>query len=276
MICQLHHLKEYCPLLGADGCDPVLGVYLPHTPPDLERENEKRPCMLICPGGAYLRVCPREGEPIALNFLPQGFNVFVLTYSTAPNSFPTQLRQVAAALELIRKNADNWGCDLSRLVLMGFSAGGHLAAHYSNCYDCPEVRAVFPDSLPVQACILGYPVITGDPEFGHAPSFEHLSGHSPATNEDREKFSLERRVTEKTPPTFLWHTAADALVPVENSLLYAAALSKNKIPFELHVYPYGPHGRATADEQTCNELDAKTAHAHAWIEAAQKWLKLVL
>ena len=268
MICQQHYLKDYFPILGADGCNPVLDVYLPHTPPDLERENEKRPCILICPGGAYRRICPREGEPIALNFLPQGFHVFVLTYSTAPHCFPTQLRQVAAALELIRKNAESWGCDLSRMTLMGFSAGGHLAAHYSNCYDCPEVRAVFPDSLPVQACILGYPVITGEPAYGHENSFENLSGHTPVTQEDRERFSLERHVTEKTPPTFLWHTAADKLVPVENSLCFAAALSAAKVPFELHVFPQGGHGMSTCT----TEVNTYHPYNARWVDWSVVWL----
>lgn len=269
-------LKELFPVLGSNGCDPVLYAYLPKIPAELQRYVQKRPCIVICPGGGYQFVTQKEAEPTALNFLPQGYNVFVLTYSTAPHSFPTQLREVAAVLELIHKNAEDWNCDPDRVAIMGFSAGGHLAAHYSNCYDCPEVREVFPHSHPVQACLLAYSVLTADPDFWHEGSFENLSGHTPVTEEDREKFSLERRVSGKTPPTFLWHTAEDAGVPVENSLLYAGALSKHKIPFELHVYPYGAHGKATVDEQSCINLDPQTAHAHAWVEAAQKWLKLVL
>lgn len=276
MRCETLYLKSFFPALGADGRDPFLQLYLPHNLEEMHREHQKRPCLLICPGGAYRNVSQREGEPVGLPFLTQGFNVFVLNYSTAPHSFPVQLQEIAAVMELIHQNADSWNCDPERVALMGFSAGGHLAAHYSNCYDCVQVRQMFPDSHPVQACILGYPVITADPKFWHKGSFVNLTGHDPVTEEDREKFSLERQVTEHTPPTFLWHTAEDVGVPVENTLLYAAALSACKIPFELHVYPYGAHGRATADEQTCDNLDEKVSHAHAWIEAVQKWLKLML
>ena len=94
--------------------------------------------------------------------------------------------------------------------------------------------------------------------------------------EDIEKFSCERHVTGHTPPAFIWHTAPDDGVPVMNSLLYAGALSKHKIPFELHVYPYGGHGLSTVDTHTCDHLDEKTAHAHDWMDAVKKWLKLVL
>ena len=269
-------LKTHFPALGSNGCDPVLRVYLPQNLEEMNRQNQKRPCLLICPGGGYRHISEREAEPVGLNFLQQGFNIFILTYSVAPNCFPTQLLEVAAAVELIYQNAVAWNCDTNRIAIMGFSAGGHLAAHYSNRYDCPEVRAVFPHSHPVQACLLGYPVITAETDFWHSGSFENLSGHSPVTEEDREKFSLERCVSEKTPPTFLWHTAADGLVPVENSLIYARALSQYRVPFELHVYPFGAHGRATADGQTCDALTPQVAHAHAWIEAAQEWLTLVL
>jgi len=275
MRCETLHLKTVFPDLGVDGRDPFLHLYLPHNLEEMHREHQKRPCLLICPGGAYRGISQREAEPIGLHFLFQGFNVFVLSYSTAPHCFPAQLREVAAVMELIHQNADSWNCDPQRVALMGFSAGGHLAAHYSTSYDCEQVRQMFPDSHPVQACVLGYPVITADPDFWHKGSFVNLTGHDPVTEEDRDLFSLERRVTKDTPPTFLWHTAEDAGVPVENSMRYAAALSACKVPFELHVYPYGAHGRATADEQTCNNLDEKNFHAHAWIEAAQKWLKLM-
>ena len=89
-------------------------------------------------------VSQREEEPIALHFLSEGYNVFVLAYFVAPHHFPVQLRQVAAAMEIIHMYADDWNCDPNRIAIAGFSAGGHLAAHYSNAYNSPEVRTVFP------------------------------------------------------------------------------------------------------------------------------------
>ncbi len=274
MIHQLIHLKEYFPQLGNESVDPTLTLYLPNILMELGRQNQKRPCLLICPGGAYAWCSQREAEPVAVHFLPEGFNVFVLNYSVAPSRFPTQLREVAAALELIHSNADAWHCDVHRVGIMGFSAGGHLAAHYSTCFDCPQVRQVFPDSKPVQASILCYPVISADSAVAHLGSFENLLGHSPLTMEETEHFSCNLRVTEHTPPTFLWHTAADGAVPVMNSLLYAQALAGHQVPFELHVYPAGGHGLATADEHTNDQLEPGATHAKAWLDAARKWLRM--
>ena len=98
---EVLHLKDRFPFLGENGCDPTLEVYLPQIMTEMGRHDWKRPSILICPGGGYAGVSQREGEPIGLHFLPEGYNVFVLTYSVAPNRFPTQLREVAAAMELI-------------------------------------------------------------------------------------------------------------------------------------------------------------------------------
>ena len=101
------HLKEIYPFLGDDGCDPIVDMYLPYNMTEMHRENRKRPCMIVCPGGGYAMCSQREAEPIAMHFLPDGFNVFVIYYSVAPHRFPTQMREVAATVELIYKNADN-------------------------------------------------------------------------------------------------------------------------------------------------------------------------
>ena len=269
------HLKDHFPFLGENSCDPILDLFLPYNMTEMGRQDQKRPCILICPGGGYAGVSQREGEPIGLHFLPEGYNILVLTYSVAPNRFPTQLREVAAAMELIHHNADLWNCDPNRIAILGFSAGGHLAAHYSTCFDCAEVREAFPESKAVNASILCYPVITADPAYAHMGSFINLTGHDPITAEDMDNFSCEKRVTDHTPPAFLWHTAADGGVPVMNSLLYAGALANHNIPCELHVYPFGNHGLATVDEHTNNGLDEKPAHAAAWLPAVKKWLKLI-
>lgn len=273
MIHEIIHMKDCYPFLGENGCDPTLTVYAQDMNPEINRKDKLLPAILVCPGGGYSYVSAREAEPIAMKFLPWGFHIFVLTYSVAPNHFPTQIRQAAAAMELIHANADAWGVDTNRIAIMGFSAGGHLACHYSNCYDDPAVREVFPDSKPVNACVLTYPVITADPKYRHGGSIINVSGHSEPTPEDIEYFSLNNRVTPRTPPTFLWHTAADQLVPVINSLLYAQALAENKVSFAMRVYPRGAHGLATADDQTCTTLQYPESEANAWITDAAKWLK---
>lgn len=272
---EVVHLKNHFPFLGEGGCDPTLAVYLPHIPEEMNRQDLRRPAILICPGGGYNSVSQREGEPIALHFFPEGYCAFVLTYSVAEYNFPVQIREVAAAMELIHENAAKWNVDTSRVAILGFSAGGHLAAHYTNSYDCAEVRQVFPESKPVQASILCYPVITATEGQCHPGSFRKLVGHFPLTEEEHAKFSCHRLVTQRTPPTFLWHTAADASVPVVNSLLYAQALSQHSVPFALHIYPYGHHGLATVDKQTNNTVSPAYALGADWLPQVKQWLKIV-
>ncbi len=273
---QVIHLKDHFPILGEDGKDPRLTTYLPYNMVEMNRQDWLRPCILVCPGGGYHFNSEREAEVIAVHFLPEGYNVFVLNYSVAPHKFPSQLREVAAALELIHANAKQWNCDVNRIAIMGFSAGGHLSAHYSNAWDCPEVREVFPDSKPVNASILSYPVITGDPRYSHPGSFQNLTGKAQPPMEDLDRFSCHKMVTDRTPPAFLWHTATDELVPVMNSLLYTQALAEHKIPFALHVYPKGWHGLCTADEQTNGELPADVRLTSDWFPTLMKWLKVTL
>lgn len=273
---EILHLKDFFPALGENGCDAVLTAYRPDNLTEMGRDDEIRPCLLICPGGGYEFCSQREAEPVALQFLPDGFHVFVLNYSVAPHRYPTQLREVAAALELIYQNAETWHCDSEHIAIMGFSAGGHLAAHYANAYDHPEVRAVFPDSKPVQASVLCYPVITADPAWAHLGSFNALTGKTSRTPDELLKFSCDKLVTAHTPPAFVWHTAADGCVPVMNSLLYAQALAAAQIPFELHVYPFGDHGLATSDDQTIDAPTAVHAYDHAWLPSAKKWLRAAL
>ena len=275
MKCEIIHLKDYYPFLGDEGKDPTVEMYLPFNMTEMKRQDQKRPCLVICPGGGYGMCSQREAEPIALNFLSEGFNVFVIKYSVAPHRFPTQLIEIAALMDLINKNQDNWNCDITKTAIMGFSAGGHLAAHYSTMFDCAEVRKVFPESIGVNASILSYPVITADPNHSHAGSFEALLGIKEVTEDIINTYSCDRLVKENTPPAFIWHTAEDNSVPVMNSLLYASALSRYNIPFELHIYPFGGHGSSTCDKHTLNDVSDGLKHAHAWIDSAKKWLRFM-
>ena len=275
MRCERLFLKDYYSFLGDNGKNPTLDLYLPFNMDEMNRQSRKRPCMVICPGGGYEMCSQRESEALAVHFLTEGFNVFVLTYSVAPHTFPSQMLEVAAVMELIYKNADEWNCDTDKILIMGSSAGGHLAAHYSTMFDCKEVREYFPDSKAVAGTVLNYPVITANQNYWHGGSFKNLLGKADLTDDDTRYFSCELNVKETTPPAFIWHTAEDGCVPVMNSLLYAQALSKNKVPFELHIYPFGGHGLSTADIHTIDAENDVTRHVSGWLYELKKWLKLM-
>lgn len=268
------NLKEKYEFLGEDGRNPTLTCYLPRNLVEMGRENEMRPTILICPGGGYAGCSEREAEPIALKFLNWGFNAVVLRYSCAPHRYPVQLREVAAAFEEIYQNAQEWNCDTKKIGIIGFSAGGHLAAHYSNKYDCDLIRKNFPNSKKPNFSVLCYPVISADENFTHKGSFQNLLGRYP-TPDEAEQFCCEKMVTPHTPPTFIWHTAEDQAVPVKNSLVYATALADNKVPFSLRIYPYGVHGLSTCDTLTNDQekLDAKTLLASRWIDDLKNWME---
>lgn len=267
-------LKNYFDFIGANGENPMLDLYLPYNMVEMNRQNQKRPCMIVCPGGGYGMCSERESEPIALHFLTEGFNVFVLQYSVAPHRFPTQIREVAAVMELIYSNSDEWNCDTEKIAIIGFSAGGHLAAHYSTMYDCKEVREVFPESKSVNATVLAYPVIDADFNNTHRGSFMNLLGHAP-DKEEEEYFSCNRHVKPTTPPAFLWHTAEDGAVPVVNSISYAKALIENNVPVELHIYPFGGHGLSTSDKHTVDDVTRIVAYNNIWLDSVKRWLNLI-
>ncbi|MBQ8202771.1 MAG: alpha/beta hydrolase [Clostridia bacterium] len=282
MVSERIYLKDLYPHLAKDNCNPYVDTYLPFNMTEMHRENQKRPCMVVCPGGGYGGCSQREAEPIALNLLNLGFNVFVIFYSVAPHRYPTQLTEVAALFDLINKNSDKWNCDTERISIMGFSAGGHLAAHYSNAYKLPEIEELYGATYRPYSSVLCYPVISADPEITHKGTIVNLLGTFPE-GEENDKFSCDKLVSDTTPPAFIWHTAEDNVVPVENSLRYAAALSRKKIPYTLHIYPFGAHGLATADAQTLDapafetvEKYKRVADVNCWFYELKKWFELIL
>lgn len=251
-----------------------LTVYMPE---DISSEyppaGGPRPTVLVLPGGGYQMCSLREAEPVALDFLAANFTVAVLMYTNGEYAHPSQLLSVAAAVEQLTAHAAEWRVDPDKIALCGFSAGAHCAGFYGNCYDLPEVQEKI-QARPVAATVLGYPVISSDPAYYHGGSFAKLSGHElPLTEEESAKFSLDKQVDGNTPPAFIWATATDGAVPVQNSLMYARALADNHVPFELHVFPVGQHGLSTVDDRANPPLDAAVSRARAWVSLAVAWLK---
>ncbi len=270
-------LNACYPGLAANGADPKVTMYLQE---DITESDCKgmlrptpRPALIILPGGGYHHVGRREGEPIALAFMPLGFNCFVLDYSVAPHTYPQALREVTALVDLICKNSQSWNINTDKIVLCGFSAGGHLAASYCTVRDRKEITD-FLEPQPVCAAILGYAVTSAHVPNYHGGSYRNLLGTQEPTQEQLDAHSLDAFVSkELTPPTFLWHSATDRSVPVAGTLRYGEALAAQDIPFEIHVFPAGRHGTGTADRQGVHDYtDPENQYVSQWIDLAKGWL----
>lgn len=239
---------------------------------------ETRPLVLICPGGAYAYTSPREAEPLALQFLAMGYHAAVLDYSCAPAVYPTALTELAYSVKLIREHASEWRVAPDKLIVLGCSAGGHLAASLgvfwaedflAEALGVTDKRQLRPDGL-----MLCYPVITSG-EYAHKGSIQNLLGIgekelAAGENPLIEKMSLEKQVNAQTPPTFIWGTYTDGSVPAENSLLFVEALRRAGVSTEFHMYPCGGHGLSLATYLTGSR--AVQEEVSSWIRLAHTWL----
>ena len=219
--------KTIC--VGVDGSDAAISSYI-FAPTEDAYALEPRPAVLIVPGGGYDHISPREGEPVALRLLAMGYQAFVLDYSVAPATYPLALQELARAVDTVRSHATELCVDPNRITVMGFSAGGHLVGLLGALWDKPwlaESIATSPESIRPDALCLCYPVVSSG-TYAHRGSFEHLTGADDAL---AQKLSIENMVGEGFPRTFLWHTADDASVSVQNSLLLAQALADHGIGF---------------------------------------------
>jgi acetyl esterase/lipase len=208
-------------------------------------EAEAVAALVICPGGGYGHLAKHEGEVYAQWLNEHGVAAFVLKYrlGSAGYRHPAMLQDAARAVRTVRAKAAEWKLDPKRIGLMGSSAGGHLTATLLTHFDAGDTNAA--DAIERQSSrpdlgILCYPVITMD-KFTHKGSRNNLLGTN-APPELVSDLSNELQVTSNTPPCFLWHTFEDKTVPVENALMFADALRRAGVPFELRIYEKGSHG----------------------------------
>lgn len=237
-----------------------------------ENQEKLYPAVVILPGGGYGYISEREAEPVAEKYFAAGYNTFIVRYSVkdrARDFIP--LIQLTSTIALIRENSTSWVTIPDKIAVCGFSAGGHLACSSGVLYNEPHFLKVAPvkDHIRPDAMILCYPVITAD-EFAHSDSIEAVSGACKGSDEYLW-FGLDSHVDKDTPPTFIWHTAEDTCVPVENSLKFASALSAKKIPFELHIFPEGQHGMSVCTGQ----VNTKCEYVGRWVSMSIRWLNKV-
>ena len=257
---------------------PGYNADIPQEPPHIisfyPAGGKCRGAVLVCPGGGYVCNYQPEGEPIAVWLNSIGFAAFVLGYRVAPYSYPVPLLDVQRALRLIRFNALQGGYAEKPVGVLGSSAGGHLAAMTGvsfnektnyNPLDKIDEMSDKPDFM-----ILCYPLLTFRNN-SNIDSLKNLTGQAP-DKKALTMFSLENLITEKTPPAFIWHTADDQVINVQNSMQFAHELSNKKVSFALHIFQSGRHGLGVTSEE--KDVSRWTLLCEDWLDSLTlKWIK---
>ena len=233
--------------------ETTLTTYI-HEPSREMEHCRVKPAILVFPGGGYFMCSDREAEVVAMQYYSKGFNAFVLHYCVGKENakYPRPLEDAEKAMETIIERAEEFCIFPDKIAVIGFSAGGHLAAELSTI-----------GKIKPRATILGYPCV-----------LEEMCKNVLAESQP----SLDDKVDENTPPTFIFAACDDTCVPIIHSLKYAEALDKNKIPFEVHIYSEGGHGFATADYMTCGYTPERlkmSMTCDSWIELSLKWVDRV-
>ena len=264
--------------------------------------GQKRAGILICPGGGYLGCSDREAEPIALRFAAMGYHAFVLRYSTyfgkfigfkgdgdlppkPESSHPAPVRDIGKAFLIMHDQADTWQLDMDKIVLCGFSAGGHNCAMYSVYWDKPLMTEHFGIDAKLfrpAASIIGYALtdyfLTLEPPSNpmakriRRAAAIALLGTSEPDEALLTEVSPARLVSDTTPPTFLWATGTDDVVPVEHCTRMATALAQAGVAFESHIFEEGRHGLSLANQATAGSQLELEPDAAKWIDLAEVWL----
>ncbi|MBO4326307.1 MAG: alpha/beta hydrolase [Clostridia bacterium] len=265
-------------LLSEDG-RYFVDIYVQNESPEIVLSH-LRPMVVVLPGGGYMFTSDREAEPVALAYLAAGFNAAVVRYRIREDAaWPNPQIDVSEALKYIRANAKRFITDPDKIALCGFSAGGHLAASMGVHWDDEQIQkssgCANGENRP-NALILGYPVIN-DYRLFHDPNSMGTMLRDCKGGEEYEKLfgyiSCENFVRAGiTPPTFIFSTWNDAVVPISNSLAFAKALNSENIPAEIHIFQSGAHGLSLADFRTYCVPENLNKDAYKWVKLSSEWL----
>lgn len=269
--------------------------------------TKKRPTIIICPGGGYLLHATKEGEAIAMAFLNQGHHCLVLRYSTyykkrvtsleerpeinASATYPQQAIELMTTMKLIHDRADDWMIDVENIFVVGFSAGGHLAATLGTRWHDKDLLQKLPFEidkalLKPKGLILGYPLLKGDAAdymVANAPDGDLIKYQvddinrclfqtENPTREQMADVDILEHIDAHTPPTFLWTTLTDQIVDPLAGLDYIRLLHQAGVSGELHIFEEGQHGLGRADAvsaKTSNDINPSVAQ---WVPLALTWI----
>lgn len=277
---KLHEsLDDIC--LSAYLHDPILGTAM----------DFQRPAVVICPGGGYISISEKEAEPVALRFLAEGYNAFVLRYSIGAGRalFPAPFIDLARAMIRIRTEAKRFNIDPGRITVCGFSTGGQVAAMLGTGWMDPYLKdttGVEPALFKPDNLILCYPLLNmerfmnvsrgGSPEMATVSEmvFSAAFGTPFPPEEDMEKWNCLSKVSNQTVPTFIWTVSGDTIIDPQDSFEFARGMMQCKRPVEFHLFQHGHHGMSLGSPLVgFDETQAKAlGNSHRWFQLAMKWL----
>lgn len=249
------------------------------------KQTKKRPAMIVCPGGAYVKLAHRESEPIALHYNSEGFHSFILRYpvDNEQAQYPYPVLSLFQALALINKHAEEWFVDVSKIYVMGFSAGGHVAGLYANLWNNQELieQAGFVrDDLPkVKGVILAYPLVktAARPSSDWADErrlFQCLYGSETPSQDQIAAVTLSNLINDETLPQFIWCAADDPVLNTADTIKYVLKLQEQKLSIEFHMFKNGEHGLALGDYATANPGEGDVFHPLSlWPRLARNWMR---
>ncbi len=300
MIHQQHHLNE-------NNNEVVMTTYLLKDSPEL-LNGQKRPVVIVCPGGAYLMCSDREAEPVALRFNAMGYHAVVLRYSVLNQDafsvmsgekdistltfddekcYPAPIRDIGRVMLWLHENADAYHIDMDQVALCGFSAGGHNVLMYGTYWHRPVLSEYFgveASKFKPAAVIAGYPLSDYTYMKRHTAALAEMDqrlfalsnrsyiGTEDPTDEQLVMVSPAKQVSDQTPPMFIWATSEDTLVPVAHTILMTGSLAERGIPFESHIFENGPHGLSLADQSSAGAMTEIMPDVATWIDKVETWL----
>lgn len=285
--------------------DAALTGYLLDDSVAMEKGGQ-RPAIIICPGGAYLNLSGAEAQPVAIRFAAMGYHAFILEYSVfdegdptkAPDfskrilpkeqcQYPKPMLEIGQAMLILREKEEEWLIDINRIGVCGFSAGAHNASMYASHWHTDLFTEHFQvprEYFKPAVCICGYTLsdytymreqtnlIGGvGKALNDASNITYLGTDNPS-KEQLEQVSPVLHVTEFMPPTFLWATAADDLVPVQQTIRFSNALADHSIPFEVHIFEQGQHGLSVANQSSAAAKSWINPDVAKWADLCEAWL----
>ena len=271
MLHELIHLNKIYDLEN----DPRIEIFVPFNKVNMTREKSK--AIIVVPGGAYTVVSGTEADPVALSYMLEGFISIILHYSVK-TPYPVPMKELACAIDYLRKNSDKYYIDKDKISVIGFSAGGHLTASYGYLYKHPDFinkANLESENIKPNCLVLAYPVISMG-EYTHKDTRKNITG-------DDEKLynllSAEKNVDNTYPPTFIWTTKEDKSVSYLNSTLFVDALKQNNIKHEFFLYPYLNHALSVINplmysQETLN--DVKMQEVSKWFNKSVNFIHEIL